>query len=58
MPQNCVFTTSTVGTEDVVGEALAGVGIRETVGLVDGLGPVTVGAFVGAGLRHLSAMMP
>ena len=53
-----MFTTSTVGTEDVVGEALAGVGKEETVGLVDGLGPVTVGAFVGAGLRHLSAMMP
>ncbi len=50
-----MFTTSTVGTGDVDGEA---VGEGETVGLADGLGPATVGASVGGGLRHLSTPMP
>jgi hypothetical protein len=57
MPQNCVFTTTTVGAEDV-GEALACVGKEETVGPVVGVGPATVGASVGAGLRHFSVLMP
>jgi len=52
-----VFTTSTVSSEDVDGEAVAGVG-KEEVGLVVGSVPATVGASVGAGLRHLSALMP
>ena len=50
-----MFTTSTVGTWDVDGEA---VGEGETVGLADGLGPATVGASVGAELRQLSTLMP
>ncbi len=44
-------------TTSLVGAALSGVGMKETVGLVDGLGPATVGAFVGAKLIHLSALM-
>jgi len=52
-----VFTTSTVGTEDVVGEALAGVGKEETIESVV-VGSATVGASVGAGLRHLSVLIP
>jgi hypothetical protein len=32
MPQNCVLTTSAVGAEDVVGEALAGVGTEDETG--------------------------
>ncbi len=58
MPQNKVSTTSTVGAGDIDGEALAGVGMDETVGLVDGCGPSMVGALVGAGLRHLSVLIP
>lgn len=50
-----VFTTSAVGMMDVDGNTL---GRDEMVGLTEGCGPAIVGGVVGAGLTHLSALMP
>jgi hypothetical protein len=52
-----VFTTSTVASDEVDDEAVTRVG-KEEVGPVVGSVPATVAASVGAGLRHLSTLMP